>query len=261
LDLQSSWILLTVLVALAQGIMMVISIATTGLVMRALGRGPLRHRRIQPRAPRREVADHERVHIVYSILTGSALSALVVYLLHRGTIALDAGPTSVISILLQCALYFLVLDAYQYVIHRLMHTRLLFRHVHAVHHRSRTPSALSAYSFHPVEVFALGVYFPLALSLHTFHLYSVAIFGLGQFFMNTIPHCGYEIAPASWYKRSWTMWLLTPIFHDVHHQTSAYNFGACTTLWDRLFGTMQPDFDRRIAELHARGALPPAEIT
>src|SRR5262249_54259294 len=158
------------------------------LCVRVLGRGPLRRRRIQPCLPRREVMEHERAHVGSSILVGAVIAALTVHLLHRGTIALTTGSVGLLRIFLESAGYFLLLDAYQYLVHRLMHTRLLFRHVHAVHHRSRTPSALSAYSFHPVEVLALGVYFPLALSLHRFHAHAVVIFGVVQFFVNTIPH-------------------------------------------------------------------------
>jgi lathosterol oxidase len=251
-----SWPLLTLLVALSQGFMIILSVAVTWLVVRVLLRGRLRDRRIQPGAPSNQVMVYECLHTAYSIVTGAALAGLTVYLFRRGTITLDTGPFSVIPSVIECALYLFGLDAYQYVVHRLMHTRFLFQHVHAVHHRSRTPSPLTAYSFHPVELSVLAAYFPAALSLHTFNIVSVAILGVIQFFMNTIPHCGYEFAPASWYQKPWSRWLLTPFFHDTHHQMSAYNFGAITTLWDRLFGTIQPGFDRRFADLQARSVRP-----
>ena len=44
-------------------------------------------------------------------------------------------------------------DFYFYWAHRLLHTRWMLRHVHHVHHRSRSPSPFAAYAFHPVEAF------------------------------------------------------------------------------------------------------------
>ena len=64
----------------------------------------------------------------------------------------------------------------------------------------RLVSALSAFSFHPIEFIALGLYFPLMLSIFEFSVHSMAILCLIQFFMNTIPHCGYEFAPSWWYR-------------------------------------------------------------
>jgi sterol desaturase/sphingolipid hydroxylase (fatty acid hydroxylase superfamily) len=256
-----SLVVLVLAGALAQAAMIVASIAATWGLTRALRRSRLCDRRIQRGSPGHDVVVHELSHTAGAILTGAALSALCAWLFRRGVIVVDHGPTSPLRIVAECVGYFLALDAHQYLVHRLMHTRWLFRHVHAVHHRSKTPSALTAFSFHPVEMAALGAYFPLALSVHCFHVHAVVLFGVIGFFANTVPHCGYELAPAWWYRCRLTRWWLTPYFHDVHHQRTIHNFGACTTIWDRVFGTIQPDFEQRFAELHARGAPPQEDAT
>jgi len=247
--------LLWMLVAgIGQSIMIFLSIGLTWLVVRVLLRASLQHRRIQERSRPKEAFWYELRHTGYTILTGLLLTVVSVHLYARGILVIDVGPIGPMAVIVQCVVYFLLLDAYQYIVHRTMHTKLLFRRVHSVHHRSKTPGPLSAFSFHPVETAALGLYFPVALSCYTFHLYAILAFGLMQFFMNTVPHCGYEVAPAWWYQNRVTRWLLTPLFHDVHHQLSVYNFGACTTIWDRLFGTIQPDFDRRAADFHRQAS-------
>lgn len=46
-----------------------------------------------------------------------------------------------------------VMDAYQYWVHRWMHTnRWLFKHFHSWHHRVYCPYAIGALYNHPVEV-------------------------------------------------------------------------------------------------------------
>lgn len=47
---------------------------------------------------------------------------------------------------------------------------------------------------------------------------------------------------------------MAPVFHGGHHELVRYNFGFYTLLWDRLFGTLDLEFDRRFVG----AAAPPA---
>ena len=57
-----------------------------------------------------------------------------------------------------------------------------------------------------------------------------------------------------WWYRSWlTKWFLTPMFHDQHHQLFHCNYGGFTTIWDRVFGTVNPAFEADYERLKAAG--------
>lgn len=249
--MSSSWLALLALIGVLQGLLIASSIFLTRRALRFLARRSWRLHRIQRAAPKPDTERHEMKYTAYSMLSGLLLAAATVFLIKSGRISIDTSRQGPVVVMLQCLGYLLGLDAYQYLIHRLMHTRVLFRYVHHVHHRSRIPSALSAFSFHPIEFILLGVYFPMMLSVLELNMVSVAILCIIQFLLNTIPHCGYEFAPPWWYRHCIGRLILTPYFHDVHHQVSSFNFGACTTIWDRLLGTMQPAFERGFVELVA----------
>lgn len=48
-------------------------------------------------------------------------------------------------------------DAWHYVAHRIMHHRLLYKHVHKIHHEFSAPFGLAAEYAHPIEIFVLGL--------------------------------------------------------------------------------------------------------
>ena len=71
-------------------------------------------------------------------------------------------------------------DTWFYWTHRLLHWGPVYRHVHAIHHQSRVPTAFTGYSFHVAEaalVFANEVIvcfcMPIHMGLHrVYHLYN-----------------------------------------------------------------------------------------
>ncbi|MFI8459213.1 hypothetical protein [Kitasatospora sp. NPDC085464] len=40
------------------------------------------------------------------------------------------------------------------------------------------------------------------------------------------------------------LWVTLPAFHVGHHVDPSVNLGFYTTVWDRLFGTVDPAYDR-----------------
>jgi sterol desaturase/sphingolipid hydroxylase (fatty acid hydroxylase superfamily) len=55
-----------------------------------------------------------------------------------------------------------IAELFFYIIHRLLHTRFLYRHIHSVHHRWIHPIPLAASYCHPIEHLFLNL-FPIAL--------------------------------------------------------------------------------------------------
>jgi sterol desaturase/sphingolipid hydroxylase (fatty acid hydroxylase superfamily) len=122
-------------------------------------------------------------------------------------------------------------DAYFYWTHRLLHVPFLLRHVHRVHHLSRMPSALTAFSFHPIEgLIQFGVLLP-AVVLLPIHPLAYLAFSVASHVGNTLGHLGYDLMPAR-----------VPFFqgapdHDLHHSAIRTNFGLYFPFWDKVMGT------------------------
>jgi len=133
---------------------------------------------------------------------------------------------------------FLIIDAYQYWVHRAFHTvPYLYRKVHSVHHRLYVPYAFGALYNHPVEGFVLdsmGTALAHALAgLST----REAIFLFTFSSIKTVDdHCGYRL----WWDPLQFLFPNNADYHDIHHQ--AYGIKAnfsqpYFTNWDKLLGT------------------------
>jgi lathosterol oxidase len=123
-----------------------------------------------------------------------------------------------------------------------MHTRALYW-AHKVHHRSVAPDPLSAFSFHPLEGLLTGGFIVLMAIVFHVHVYTLIAANAYGIITSVLIHSGYEVFPRWWYENRLSRWYITPTFHDRHHSRFRYNFGGFLTVWDRLFGTTDPNFD------------------
>lgn len=143
-------------------------------------------------------------------------------------------------------------EVYYWGLHRLMHTKPLYR-FHRYHHESRVTSPLTGYSMSGVEsvgwlVGLIGV--PLAMSLVAPISLAglLAYHALYQVSGNVIGHANVDFFPGAVSKRA-NSWISHPIvYHSLHHArfNNHYSFGS--TFMDRLLGTEWHDWP----ELHAR---------
>jgi sterol desaturase/sphingolipid hydroxylase (fatty acid hydroxylase superfamily) len=217
-------------------------------------RGFFGRRRIQPGVSRRRVLRHELLFSALSVsMAGALLGALTSALERSGAIELAPGPAPWYRIAGEIGLYFLSFDLYFYLTHRLMHLGPVYRWIHSAHHASTAPGPLTAFSFNPLEAALTGSFLPFFLAALDPHALSVGVIAvlLGPV-LSILVHSGHEIFPAWWYGSPFTKWLLTPMYHDQHHQLFHCNYGGFTTLWDRAFGTMSPSFAEDFARFKER---------
>ncbi|RKO96042.1 hypothetical protein CXG81DRAFT_5920, partial [Caulochytrium protostelioides] len=142
----------------------------------------------------------------------------------------------------------LIMDTYQYWMHRLMHThRGLYRRFHSVHHELTAPFAYGALYNHVVE----GVVMDMAGAgipklLLRMHPWTSAIFYTLASLKTVDDHCGYALVSADsplWWRCCWPLQALfsnNAAYHDVHHwgKGRQYNFAQpFFTFWDRAMGT------------------------
>jgi sterol desaturase/sphingolipid hydroxylase (fatty acid hydroxylase superfamily) len=128
-------------------------------------------------------------------------------------------------------------DTYYYWAHRFMHSKLLFKRVHWVHHQFTNPTPFASYAFHPLEgVIELAI-IGLLLLVMPIHPWALGAYFFGLTVLNVISHLGYELYPA-WISR----WFITSTHHNLHHARSHGHYMLYFNLWDRLMGTNHADY-------------------
>lgn len=205
------------------------------------------NRRIQrgkaarPSDYRREVLSSTRTVFVFGVTTLATLIGR-----EMGVINLTLESASLFTLIWQFALIVVLHDAWFYWIHRAMHSRRLFRATHLHHHKSRTPTPWTAYSFSSWEAVFEAAFMPLFLLVTS--LFGLAYAGFAVFLFlwhmiirNVMAHAGHELFPAGWVDNPLTDWISTTTHHDLHH-SEAHNYGFYFTWWDRLMGTEHPRY-------------------
>jgi Delta7-sterol 5-desaturase len=228
--------------------------------------GFAQRRRMQPgrRASRadywREIVSSMRTVVVYAFVTLAILVGR-----ETGVILLEIDDAALWTIIWQFAVIVIAHDAWFYWAHRAMHHKRLFRATHLHHHKSRTPTPWTAYSFTMTEAVIEVAFVPVFLFLTSqmgiaYAGFAILFFIWHQMIRNVMAHAGSELFPAGWVDNPWTDWITTTTHHDLHH-SSGHNFGFYFTFWDRWMGTEHPRYREAFREVttRARGAAPLAE--
>jgi len=191
--------------------------------------------RIKPAPMAREAFETARAMYVAACLMAWPLTS---YRLGHATGLvwnLDEHGVSAARVLLQTLLGVIVIDAWLYWKHRLLHTRLLFG-FHKSHHAFRDPTAFAGFAVGPIE--SLLTFWPILLlcfpeALHWAPLYFGLVVGFVN--LNFYLHCGVTL---SWVEKTLPrIFLNTSAFHNVHHARANTHFGEALYLWDVLCGT------------------------
>jgi Delta7-sterol 5-desaturase len=91
--------------------------------------------------------------------------------------------------------------------------------------------------------------FLLTIPVHSIHLATFFVFSLVY---NVYGHLGFEIYPKGFNKHWLGKWMNTSVSHNLHHQCFKGNYGLYFTIWDRLMGTLRPDYDTAFENLKLR---------
>ena len=222
-------------------------IAASGLVIiLSIFAGSLAHRRIQNNKAtaadiRREITFSLSTVLLFSLVGFGVYlgSQTGLFQIYRGDLP------SAARLLLEFAAIVVLHDAYFYWAHRAMHTRWLFRKVHRLHHRSRTPTPWAAYSFAPPEALLEAGILPFSTLLLPIHELTVLLFVTHMIARNVVGHAGIELFPSWWLRTPFLRCITTTTHHDLHHSHGGYNFGFYFTWWDSWMNTEHPQYASR----------------
>ncbi len=157
------------------------------------------------------------------------------------------GPLGALPIWLQAAIIVLVSDVILYWTHRIFHGKKMWR-FHAIHHSAEQVDWLTAYRFHPVN---LWLSFTLVDTLVMFSGFSPAAVAC----MSVVNTCYSAMVHANlnWTFGSFRYLFASPVFHRWHHTAQEEgqdkNFAPTFPLIDIVFGTFYMP-ESRMPELY-----------
>ncbi|BCJ47287.1 hypothetical protein GCM10010168_71240 [Actinoplanes ianthinogenes] len=186
----------------------------------------------------------------YALVAGTALinTAITVagwWLWKADVISLRTGldPGSIAELIVLV----LVMDALMYAGHATVHLRVLFPWVHRLHHVFADARPITLFALHPLEAIGFGAIWLVVLAVHPFSVAALAAYAGLNLVFGILGHLGVEPLPPAVRRSAVFRWVATPAMHVGHHAEPRYNLGFYTTVWDRLFGTLEPDYDIRRA--------------
>jgi sterol desaturase/sphingolipid hydroxylase (fatty acid hydroxylase superfamily) len=138
-------------------------------------------------------------------------------------------------------------EAHFYLIHRLIHVPVLYRWVHAVHHKHINPSPWSSLSMHPVEhlLYWSGALIHLVIPSHPLiAIYQLYAAGFGA----VVGHIGFDKIVLG---ETRAMDAHT-YAHFLHHRFFEVNYADGLVPFDRIFGTWHDGSPEADARMKAR---------
>ena len=146
-----------------------------------------------------------------------------------------AGPLPVWYVIVAQLIFFILLDDFLYYwMHRAFHTPWLFKHVHSVHHRVRTPCAIAGNYLHWGEYLATISLLLVGPVLVGAHVAVIWLWVVLRQLEAAHGHCGYDLP--------WDLSRYIPLYdgasyHDFHHGRFKGNFAGALGYIDKWFKT------------------------
>ncbi|GMH27599.1 hypothetical protein Nepgr_029442 [Nepenthes gracilis] len=207
--------------------------------------GSFENYRLHPRIDEDEKNLVSKGTVIMGVLLQQTVQAIVAIILF--TVVDDSGEAageqkaSFIVLLGQFFTAMVVLDTWQYFMHRYMHlNKFLYRHIHSQHHRLVVPYAFGALYNHPLEGLILDTIGGAISFLVSGMTPRASIFFFSFATMKTVDdHCGLML-PGNLFH---VFFKNNTAYHDIHHQLygGKYNFSQpFFVLWDRILGTYMP---------------------
>ncbi|KAL0912511.1 hypothetical protein M5K25_018488 [Dendrobium thyrsiflorum] len=182
--------------------------------------------------------------VVKGVLVQQAFQVVVLLLLFtvaRSDSGVVLPQPSLPVIILQFFVAMVVVDTWQYFLHRFMHmNKFLYKHIHSKHHSLVVPYAFGSFYNHPLEGLILDtVGGALSFLISGMTPRTAIYFFSFATIMAIEDHCGVWL-PGNllhvFFKNN-------SAYHDIHHQLygTKYNFSQPFFItWDKILGTHMP---------------------
>jgi len=199
-------------------------------------------RKIQKRQPSIQESDDIKSSVRQLIVTSLCLS-VGLYSQYRGWTLIEPVELNWWSFPAFFLISVILHDTWFYWGHRILHTKIFYR-FHSPHHRSVTPTVWSNDAGHTVDTLFAHSYYALIVFVLPIPAAVLLLHRLFDQVSAAVGHCGFEHFAGFTARKPWP--LLCTVFHDQHHQYFLYNYGNYFSVWDRLLGTIHPEYDGNV---------------
>lgn len=188
------------------------------------------------------VTPTEVVVALTNVLLNTVTTLAGLWLWRKGVVRFreDVGLLALADVLV----LLLVMDLLMYLLHRVAHIPVLYYLLHRFHHRYDRPRPLTLFALSPFENIAFGGLWLAVISVYDASWLGMSLYLILNVFFGAVGHLGVEPFPPQWARAPVLKNLAGASFHAQHHQDRGHNFGFYTTIWDRLLGTLRPDYER-----------------
>ncbi|MEM8551154.1 MAG: sterol desaturase family protein [Pseudomonadota bacterium] len=214
------------------------------------------NRKIQPQRDGLKRRNKEIAASARSLIVTCACFAGGLHLQLEGYTLFDPLALTWWSAPIMFVISVILFDTWFYWIHRLAHTGP-FKKYHVLHHQSVAPTVWSNYSDTFFDAFTQQSYFLFMPLIVPFPPHIFIAHRAFDHFNGMLGHSGYEIAAGASSRTPWPLASVT--FHDMHHSTYNYNYANHFSVWDRIMGTLHPQYDQAVVKMEDRIAKPAKE--
>ena len=182
-----------------------------------------------------------------NVLLNTATTLAGLWLWRNGIISFrnDVGLFALLDVLA----LMILMDFLMYLLHRMAHIPILYRYLHQFHHKYERVRPLTLFALNPFENLAFGALWLTVLCLFDASWLGMSVYLVLNVFFGAVGHLGVELFPLKWVKNPALKQIAGASFHAQHHQDLNHNFGFYTLIWDRLFGTLRPDYEQNYGQL------------
>lgn len=165
-----------------------------------------------------------------SLMSLMSTPAEVAVQLGYGKVYTDPAQYGYVYLFISPILFIAFSDCIIYFIHRGLHHRLLYKHIHKPHHSFINTTPFAAFAFHPLDGYLQGTSYQVFIFLFPFHsaVHLVSLVLVSMWTINIHDRVTFGIPGVN-----------GAAHHTIHHTTFKSNYGQYFTLWDKLCGTFR----------------------
>ena len=233
-------------------VLLLLTYFTAGFIIRYINQSQLAHLKIQEKQCPESIVKRDIIQSVKSLASIAFFLSLghLSYELGYGFNADNQSPV-VMSITFLLSLF--LFDTWFYWGHRLIHSKLLFKHVHKWHHQTTTPTLWSNNSDSILDNLFLQSYWAVVHFLFPVHPVVILVHKFFDQVSGMLGHSGYEYCASRLYR--WPSPFVSVCFHDQHHSAFHCNYATHFTIWDKWMGTMSKDYEQIHTKLIERKVI------
>ena len=230
-------------------------------VYAVLARRACASRRVAPRRPARAQVAREILLVANLYLAIGVQAALYIVLKEMGytRVYTDIAQYGWGYAIASGVFFIVFADAWSYFSHLAFHrSRFLYRNAHYVHHLSVVTTPWSTSQGSPFELLPSTLFAALVLTTIPLCIPVFIVVTLAGMVHQMVVHGGVEVFPRGTATHPLGRWIVTPTYHQMHHEVVDGNMGFYFTWWDSLMGTRISEYPARFAKVtgESRASLP-----